>query len=74
MLNKKHFILDFLIKTEHCHAEVADTALAKNGASGARDSVSLLRVVYPQVWELVLSRALEHRRCDNPFATPMCVS
>lgn len=63
-----------MIKTEHCHAEVADTELAENSASGARGSVSLLRVVYPQVWELVLSRALEHWRCDNPFATPMCVS
>lgn len=49
--------MDTLIKTQHCHAEVSDTEVAGNSTSGhpARDGVSVSRVVYPWMRELVLS-------------------
>lgn len=69
-------ILDFMIKTQLCYTEVSDTELVGNSASGhpARGGVSLSRVAYPGLWELVLYEPLECLRWDNPFAAPMYIS
>lgn len=65
-----------MIKTQLCYTEVSDTELVGNSASGhpARGGVSLSRVAYPGLWELVLYEPLECLRWDSPFAAPMYVS